>query len=147
MPETTRISENTILTAADTLAGDITSFLIDNLRNLEAAYRYLDEEHQRDLIATAKRNAETMIREAVRLIAADGRDVIPVSIKKVVNDGEKIQVTIEANRSNTHRHSLFDAAGFSAVLTVADPEKYMGGEEPEPEPNQPDLLGTAQTAE
>lgn len=133
------ISEETITLAADTLTGDIASFLIDRLRQPEFAYRFLNEQQQRELIAEAKMAASNLVRVAVGIIASDGRDTIPVSVKKVVNDGDKIQVTIEASKFSEQRHALFDAAGCAAHLTVLDSEKYEGGEGPKPDPDQPDM--------
>ena len=45
----------------DMLKGDIVSFLIDRLRNWECAYRYMDEEDQKNAISDAQRYAENLI--------------------------------------------------------------------------------------
>lgn len=134
------ISEETIKLTADTLTGDVTAFLIDRLRDPEFSFRFMNEEQQADVIATAKIAAANLVGRAVSIIAADGRDTIPVSVKKVVNDGDKIQVTLEVSKFSELRHQLFDAAGCAAHLTVADPAKYEGGEMPKPPPDQPELL-------
>lgn len=133
------ISDETIQLTADTLTGDIASWLIDRLREYECAYRYMSEDQQKTVIAEAKMAAENMVHVACGIMAADGRDTIPVSVKKVVNDGDKIQVTIEASKFSEQRHALFDAAGCAAHLTVIDSEKYQGGEGPKPEPDQRDM--------
>ena len=133
------VSQQTLELAADTLTGDITGFLVDHLRQSECAYRYMPEDQQREIISKAKRAAENLVKEAVAVIAADGRDTIPVRIKKVENDGAKIKCTIEADPEDQRRHPLFDAAGHAAHLTVADVEKYEGGAEPKPDPDQPGL--------
>ena len=139
MNEKSEVSAATVELAADPLTGDVAHFLIDRLRSLESAYRYLPEDQQKEIIEDAKRAAGSLVEAAVSIIAADGRDTIPVRVKKVVNDGEKIQVTIEARKEDTHRHALFDAAGCAGHLVVADPDKYAGGEMPVPDPDQPEL--------
>jgi len=137
------VSPETIQLAADTLSGDLASFLIDNIRNLESAYRYLPESEQRRLITAASESARYVVERAVAIIASKGRAAIPIRVKKVENDGDKIKVTIEANKEDEHRHALFDAAGSLAFLTVADPEEFLGGEEPQPTPDQGDLIDKA----
>ena len=127
---------------ADQLTGDITSFLIDRFRSWEAAFRYMDEEAQKNVIAEASQASRHLVEEVVRLVAGDGIDVIPVRVKKVENDGDKIKVTMEARKESECRYALFDAAGHMANLTVIDATKYEGGEEPAPDPDQPDLPGS-----
>lgn len=136
-------SEDFIEMAADQLTGNITSFLVDRLRNWESAFRYMDEETQKTAIAEASRASRELVEQVVRLVAGEGFETIPVRVKKVENDGDKIKVTIEANKESEHRHELFDAAGFAANLTVVDAEKFEGGDEPEPEPDQPSLPNAA----
>jgi len=134
-----QVSEDLVDLAADTLTGDIASWLIDRLRGLESAYRYLTEDQQREVIAEAKQAAWYMVRQAVGIIAAGGRETIPVTVEKVENDGKRIKVTMEASRLSEHRHTLFDAAGCEAHLSIADPGQFAGGEAPAPEPDQPEL--------
>lgn len=141
-----QISESLIDLAADRLTGNIAAFLIDRLRDWECAYRYMDEKQQAEAIDAANTAAISLVRSVVQIIAADGKETIPVSVKKVVNNGEEIQVTIEASKYHEQRHALFDAAGSAAVLTVIDSEKYEGGDLPKPDPDQPELP-SAQAAE
>lgn len=138
-PKHEEISEETIQLAADTLTGDIASFLIDRLRDYECSFKFMNEEQQAGAIEDAKRAAANLVGRVVSIIASDGRDTLPVSVKKVENDGDKIKVTIEASKFSEHRHELFDAAGCAAHLIVADASKYEGGEGPKPEPDQREL--------
>lgn len=128
---------------AETLTGDITTWLIDRLRNFECAYRYMPETEQREAIQSASTAAHRLVVAAVRTIASKGSDAIPVQVKKVVNTGAEVQVTLETSKTNQHRHALFDAAGASAVLVVADPSDFEGGAEPQPDPDQPSLDNVA----
>lgn len=139
MPKNDTVSETTADFARDSLTGDIAAFLIDRLRDQQMVLAMMPEDKQRDVIDDAMKAAGNLVAETVSIIAADGRDTIPVQVKKVVNDGDKIQVTIEARKSDTHRHALFDAAGCFAHLTVADVEQYEGGEAPDPDADEPNL--------
>lgn len=121
---------------SETIGGDLTTFVIDQLRNLECAFRYLTEDQQRELITTAQQNVNRAIVNAVRMIASEGRDCIPVQIKKVVNTGTEVQAVAIASRSDPLRNALFDLAGYSAVLVVADASRFMGGDAPKAAPDQ-----------
>lgn len=125
---------------AETLSGDITSWLIDRLRTMECAYRYLAEKEQMRLIQEASNAALALVSRVVETIAASGNDHLPVTVKKVVNTGDEIQATITCGRTASQRHALFDAAGFAAVLTIADPERFTGGDLPQAKPDQPELV-------
>ncbi len=135
----TKVSQETLELAADTLTGDVTAFLIDRLRDWECAYRYMPEHQQRAVIDDAMRAAGHLVESVVSIIAADGRETIPIRVKKVENDGAKIKVTIEASKEDANRHALFDAAGCVGHLVVADPEKFSGGDVPAPDPDEPNL--------
>ncbi len=133
------ISDKAIQLAKDSLTGDVTQFLIDHIRQLEVAYRYMNEDMQKEVIETATNAAAHLVDEVVRVIASDGRDSIPVQVGAVQNTGKKIKVVVEANKQDSHRHALFDAAGCQGQLVVADTEKYKGGEAPKPDPKQKEL--------
>lgn len=128
--------DTTVTLAADTLTGDLATWLIDRLRNLECAFRYLSEDQQREQIVSAKQAVERLVKEAVNIIAADGRSSIPGKCVKVVNDGKKLQAVIEVSTSSEHRHDLLDAVNFPVQMLVADAEKFDGGDVPDPEPDQ-----------
>ncbi len=137
----TPISEVTIQLAEDTLVGDVQSFLIDRLRDQQMVFGMMDEDAQRGVIADAKSAAEHLVERAVEIIAADGKDTIPVTIGKLTHDGKKIAITLECRKEDEHRHALLDATGGIGYLVVAETEKFEGGEAPQPDPNQPDLIG------
>lgn len=129
----------TLTLAADTLSGDITSFLVDRLRQAEVAYIYLKEDEQQKVIADARKAAEYLVKETVAIIAGEGQETIPVMIKTVSNNGTAIKATIEGTTVNRHRHALFDAAGYAGHLIVSDSERFEGGHAPAPDPDQKEL--------
>lgn len=121
---------------ADNLQADIVGFIVDRMRQMECAYRYMTEDQQRDLIQDARVAARALIEEVVRTVASEERLTITAELAKVVNDGKKIVGTLECSKADEHRHSLFDSVGSAVLIVVADPEEYMGGEMPEPDPDQ-----------
>jgi hypothetical protein len=124
-----------------TIGGDLTTFVINQIQNLECGFRYLHERDQREVIRCAREKVQEAIQRAVLLIASQGRDSIPVTIKKVVNTGTEIQAIAIASRSDQLRQALFDSAGFSAILVIADSSKFMGGSVPEATPDQATFFG------
>jgi hypothetical protein len=133
------ISETTIELAAETLAGDVQSFLVDRLRQFDLPFQRMSAERQADEIERARSAAALLVRRACAIIAADGRETIPVTVIKVANDSKAIRIMLTADKHDELRHVLFDAAGDVGHLTVADPGRYMGGEAPAPEPDQREL--------
>lgn len=141
--------ENTQLVqmTADNLAGDLAGFLIDHLRHMECAYRYLNEDDQKDVIRKAKRAAHSTIEQVVKVIAAKGFDTIPVILGKAENNGKIIKVVMEASITDEHAPLLLMAAGQPAKLTIADDEEFKGGDEPQPDPDQKQMFPDAKPGE
>lgn len=127
----------------DTLVGDITSFLVDRLRNWAVPFAKMNEAEQETAINEARGAARNLVEKSVRLIASEGKDAIPIVVNKLVNDGKGLKIEVVANREDEHRLALLDAVGRSAMLTVIDSEKFGAEDEtagPDAEPDQPDML-------
>lgn len=139
-PEDADAPEPIIEIAAATLTGDIASFLIDRLRHYDVPFKHMSEDQQETAIFTANEAATHLVRQAVGIIAANGRESSPVSIEKVVSDGKKIQATLTIPIHDERRFALLDAVGSRGVLIVADADDYEGGELPKPEPDQRNLI-------
>lgn len=123
---------------ADTLAGDLTTFLADRIKHLPKTWEQMGEGEQTDVIVDAREAVRSMVGRAVRLIAADGRPVIMATLDKVVvKDG--IQGVLSMSKSDPLRYALMDAQGDPVLLVVADTEKYMGGEMPAADKDEPGL--------
>ena len=142
-----KIDETAVEEISENLKGDVATFLIDRLKNFPKTWPEMTEAEQKESIIDADMAASTFVRAAVRLIAADGRQTIPVKIGKVANDGGQIKADMTTSSSGEMRHELFDAAGCPALLVIADAEPYMGGDIPKADPDQPELTGdeTAET--
>lgn len=134
-----KLSDEQIALTTDNLQADIVGWLVDRLRNLECAYRYLSEDDQKDIIASAQAATRLLIEEVVRKVAAEERQTIVADLKKVTRDADKIVGQLECSKQSEYRHNLVDAVGSQVLIVVADPEGYMGGEMPEPDPDEPTL--------
>lgn len=130
---------DTVELIADNLQADLVGWLIDRLRHMECAYRYLTEDQQRTVIREAQYATRSLVEEVVRKVAAEDRQTIVADLKKVTRDADKIVGQLECAKHSEYRHNLVDAVGSQVLIVVADPEQYMGGDMPEPDPDQPDL--------
>ncbi len=129
------VESTTIDTTCESLGGDLASWLVDRLRQQPKTYGEMSEQEQREVIESAIMAVNSMLRSAVALIAADERAVIVAEVEKVeFKDGVKAILT--ASKSSEYRHALADAQGQTVLIVVADADKYLGGERPEPDPDQ-----------
>jgi len=136
-------SDDTVIKAADTVSGNLATWLIDRVRHLNKTWEQMTEEEQRGWIDAAHSAAEDAARQTVNIIAADGRKVVYATLGdgKVPGDVAKpLEFKITMPRSDAQRHTMMDHVGRRVLLVVADAESHMGGEIPEPDPNQPSLL-------
>lgn len=117
------------------LKGDLVSHIIDFQRQEKKAWDELSEAQQKDRIQMAEIFAEDAIRKMVRTIASENRAVIQATVEQVVvKDGIKAVLTL--SKSSEHRYELMDAQGDDVLLVVANSDKFMGGEMPQPDPDQ-----------
>lgn len=130
----------TVLFDADTLMGDVRDALLDRIKGMDHPYKLLKEDQQLELIDGCERIARNLVTEAVRIIAANGRTVIPALLEQcTIKDGVKAVLTM--SQHDPHRHELTDAVGKPVLVVVADASQYMGeGDKPKPEPEQSDIL-------
>lgn len=129
---------------ATSLTGDIRDFLLDRVKQLGKPWPAMTEDEQSDQIIQASEAAINLVKQAVRLIAADGRRTMIGQLVKVqVKD--KIQCQVDFSKSDEFRHELFDSTGQAVLLVVADAEPFTGERAPaEPIPDQGDLVANAE---
>ena len=125
------------MTAA-TMLGDLTSLIIEEIKAAPDVWPKLSEDKQDDMIKRVNARVGEAIREAVRMIASDSREVITAELEQITaKDGIKAVVTLAKHDPN--RHALLDSVGKAVLIVVADAQQFMGGDSPEADPNQRDL--------
>lgn len=121
--------------AAETMLGDLTQFLVDEMKAAPDVWQKLSEDSQRDVIERASLRVGDAVRKAVRLIAADSREVITAELEQITTkDGIKAVCTLAKHDPN--RHALLDSVGKAVLIVVADASQFLGGALPAPDPNQ-----------
>lgn len=124
--------------AVETMGGDLTAWLIDRIKNLRTTWAQMPEAEQATLIGSARLAVEDTVKTVVRMIAADGRPVIPATLDQItVKDG--IKGVLKMRKDDPLRHALLEAQGKSVMLIVAEADRFLGGADPEPDPDQPGL--------
>ena len=78
------------------------------------------------------------MREAVAIIAADGREVITADLEQLTAKDE-IKAVCKLSKFDENRHLLLDAVGKPVLIVVASHQQFLGGALPQSEPDQTDL--------
>lgn len=132
--------DDTVILAADTMLGDLVSLVIEEIRAAPDVWQKLNEFQQEEVIERVTRRVGSHVREAVKMIASDGREVITAELEQITaKDGIKAVCTLAKHDPN--RHALLDSVGKAVLIVVADPSAFLNGELPKPDPQQGDLIG------
>lgn len=120
----------------ETLMGDLRDAILDRLKAMPKPWTTLSEADQREMIQGIEMVARTLVRSAVRLVAANGRPTLEGVLSQcTVKDG--IKATVILSRHDPLRESLLNAVNEQILIVVADAEAYMGEKAPaNPDPDQ-----------
>lgn len=142
----TESTDDIIDLAAETMQGDLLNALLDELKAARDVWPKLSQIDQEAIIFRFERRVGAGIKEAVRIIAGDGRPVITAKLDQLTaKDG--IKAVLSLSQHDANRHELLDAVGKVVLVVVADADPYLGGDTPKGEPDQKPLLAeTAQEA-
>lgn len=127
--------------ARETMVGDLMSLVIEELKAAPDVWQRLSEHKQDAVIGRVHQRILDAVRQAVELIATNGRAAIPATLEQVtVKDSVKAVATV--SRTDPSRHDLADAVGRAVMIVVADPSEFAGGAgDVKPDPDQPPLNG------
>lgn len=126
--------------AADTMAGDLRDHFLERVKEWsEVPWQRRPAADQRALAQAIEATVRGAVRQAVELIAADGRQPVRGRLVKIAAK-EVLQLQIDVIRSETGRHQLIDGIGSMVLVTVADASAYLGSRGPvQIDPDQPQL--------
>jgi hypothetical protein len=125
--------------AADTLVGDLRDALLGRLRTMKKPWEQLSEDEQRGVVEQFTTAAKHLTTRAVRLIAANGRQVILAQVEKVeIKDG--LKTVLKCAKQEETMLALGNAQGHTVLIIAADAAEYEGEREPvEIDPDQRDF--------
>ena len=131
--------ESVVDLATETLSGDLRDVMLTHIRAMETPWSKLSERDQQDKIYAIENATADIVRRAVRMIAADGRDTIEVKVEKfTVKDTIKMETIANVIVENIER--LAENRGQSAILTFVSAADYIGERSAaKPDPDEPGL--------
>lgn len=140
MSEITEINEEVCDIASETMLGDLRDALLNVFKHNKDVkpWKEMSQEEQQSLASDLEYACGIAIRKAVSLIASNGFQTIKGELEKVTIK-DSYQCVVNVSKFIEQRHALADAAGDVILLTVASEEQFMGREEAETDPNQPEL--------
>lgn len=126
--------------AKDTMYGDLCNLVVDELKAAPDVWQKLPEDQQTDVICRVRDRVRAAIEQAVRAIAADGRETITADLESILaKDG--IKAVLQLSKSDPKRHSLLDSVGRPVLVVIAGAEAFFGGDGPKAEATQLPLEG------
>ena len=130
--------KKTVNLATKTLTGDIRDFLVDRLRNFPKPWAQMTESEQEREIEAATSAAQTLVKEAVKIISSDGRQTVPAKLEKItLKDGCKI----ELSSSSGWISELAGALNNDVLIVTNSADEYAGERAPcKADPDEPELF-------
>lgn len=125
--------------AAATLTGDVRDTVLGWIRNMQKPWQKMSESEQQAVVSSVTANANHLVREAVKIVAGEGRKAMIGTLESVtIKDG--IKATLKLSKTAPERHDLIDCQGAQVMLVVAEVEPFQGERAPaEIDPDQADL--------
>lgn len=121
--------------AAETMRGDLVATIIDEIKAAPDVWAKMGQAQQDEVIWRVTNRVESVTRQAVNIIAAEGRKVITSTLEQITaKDG--IKATCILGKHDPNRHELLDSVGKAVLIVVADAEQYKGGDIPRGEDEQ-----------
>jgi hypothetical protein len=110
---------------ADTVGRDLLQALVQEINLLPDVWPKLSEDRQNDVIDRLRSRVDANVKMAVHLIASEGRTVVQGDIDQItIKDGVKAVVKFGPS---PNLHELYEAAGQSVLVVVANPAQHTGG--------------------
>lgn len=128
----------TLELAAETMLGDLTRILVDELKAAPDCWQKMSQYAQDSAISRINSQLGDAVLECVKMIAADGRETILATVEQLTaKDGIKAVLTL--SRHDENRHQLLDAVGKTVLIVVSDAKPYMAGGIPKADADQREL--------
>jgi DNA segregation ATPase FtsK/SpoIIIE-like protein len=128
------------LHAAEHVGTDLLGALLDEIKQLQSPWQSTPQHLQAELIDRLRRRVEANVKQAVALIAAEGRVTVVGTLEQVTFKGA-IKATLALSKSNVHRLDMADNVGQEVLVVIMPAEQFTGGMDGiEADPDQSDLL-------
>lgn len=127
----------------ETLSGDVRDALLTHVRDMKVGWQFLSEREQGERIAAIERCSETLVRQAVSLVANFQFPNLSVEVG-VVKIDKGLEIKLGAISTIANITHLAEHGKARAVLVLCDPDIFFGEKaEAKPDPDQTNLLDKA----
>jgi hypothetical protein len=109
-----------------TIAGDLIGMLVGELKLLPDIWPKIGPDEQDDIIERVRNRVTDSVRQAVHLIASEGRITVVGDLKKVTF-GDKVDAVFALSKNDPAVRDLTTAQGQACIIVVAAASNHMGG--------------------
>lgn len=128
------------LHAAEHVGTDLLGALLDEIKQLQSPWQSMPEHLQNELIDRLRNRVTANVKQAVALIAAEGRVTVVGTLEQVTFKGA-IKASIVLSKSNIHRLDLADNVNQEVLIVIMPAEQFTGGMDGiQADPDQTDML-------
>lgn len=127
---------------AHTIGESLMQLVIQEFKAMPDVWQKLPEAKQRDVIDRARENVSKAVKNAVRLIASDGKPIISGVVEQVnAKAGLELKIKVAGCSSENKLALIEHAGGGTCLIVLADAAANMGNMNIiKPEKDQPELL-------
>lgn len=122
-----------------TIAGDLIAMLVGELKLLPDIWPKIGPDEQDDIIERVRNRVTDAVRQAVHLIASEGRITVVGDLKKVTF-GDKVDAVFALSKNDPAVRDLTTAQGQACIIVVAAASNHMGGAGDEAATRQTSLI-------
>jgi hypothetical protein len=123
--------------SAETLIGNIRDAVLTEFKQMPKPWQAMNEDEQSRLIDRSTDIGDTLVRQAVDLIAARDLPALPINVGKITVDGAECKGTFECFANDENLLRIRHLQGARAMFVLASPDAYAG----ETEKPQPEVVG------
>lgn len=109
-----------------TIAGDLIAMLVGELKLLPDIWPKIGPDEQDDIIERVRNRVTDAVRQAVHLIASEGRITVVGDLKKVTF-ADKVEAVFALSKNDPSVRDLTTAQGQACIIVVAAASNHMGG--------------------
>jgi hypothetical protein len=119
-------TNETIEMTSETIAGDLIGALVMELKLMPDIWPRIGPNEQDEIIERIRKRVTDNVRQAVHLIASDGRVTVVGDLKKVLFS-DKVEALFSLGKNDPSAIELTRCTGQACLIVVASAGNHMGG--------------------
>lgn len=124
---------------SDRLKGEMRDRVLGWIKAMQKPWQQMSEMEQRNFAGAIESSCAGIIREAVNIIAANGRKCI-VSTLEQYTEKDGLKITLKAFGKGETVAALHEACGREVLLVATGAEEFLGADDPEIDGDQAPLF-------